>query len=157
MKKVLRQVGLRRQITVVLPVAMVQAKKNLGMALQETIVLSGQWQTTRYYWGYLDRDRFILNGPRAHKHFCFLTQGVFSPGEGPDQTRLDLEIVLGQVSETHLLRMVGGFFVALGVMFNLFGLVLLPLFLAFFYGMTQLHFEYYMGEIRQLLCDRIMG
>lgn len=74
-----------------------------------------------------------------------------------DQTRLELEIVLSLIDEIQLMGAFGFLVVILGGVVRPFGLVGLPFLLAFIYGMTQLHFNYYTAEIRRLLCGCMIG
>lgn len=157
MSGVLRHIGLRRQMTVTVPVTLEQARENLGRALQDDIILKGQWQLTRRYWGHLSQYHLTLHGPRANRQFCFLTQGHLKVGDRPQETILKVEMVLGRASEVQLLCVIAVLPLLMGGMLRLFGLMVLPLFLAFLYGMTQWHFSSYSTEIRQLLHDRMMG
>ncbi|MEO1298717.1 MAG: hypothetical protein AAFW75_23640 [Cyanobacteria bacterium J06636_16] len=153
----MRYLGLKRRVTATIPIAIAQAKKNLSWALHDTVTLRGQWQLTRRYWGHLNRDRLTLHGPRANRQLCFFTRGYLRPGETPNQTHLDLEIVLGEASEIQLLMGIVIAVVIPVVMFRLFGLLIVIFFLALVYGTTQWNFTYYAAEIRQLLCDRIVA
>ncbi|MEM9006637.1 MAG: hypothetical protein AAGE59_24305 [Cyanobacteria bacterium P01_F01_bin.86] len=159
MKGVLRYIGLRRRVTVTVPVEIAQAQQNLGRALQDDIILGGPWNfIKRRYWGNLNRDRLTLQGPNeGHKQLCFLTRGYLSPGETPHQTRLELEIVLSQFNEIQLIGSFATAIFILGWLLRPIGLAGLPFFLALIYGSTQWHFSHYTAEIRQLLCDRMIG
>lgn len=159
MRGVLRYIGLRRRVTVVVPVAIAQVRQNLEKALQDRIILNDPWHLKRHYWGHISCDRLTLHGPneRLRRQLCFLTRGHLSPGKMLDQTRLELEIVLSLIDEIQLMGAFGLLVVILGGVVRPFGLVGLPFLLAFIYGMAQLHFSYYTAEIRRLLSDCMIG
>ena len=157
MASLLQHVGLKRRVTITAPVPMMQASQNLKAALAEDIMLSGSWQLTRRYWGHFSYPDLTLHGPRANRQFCFLTQGQLQRGSDREQTTLDISITLGQASEAQLLWLLVMLPILLGVVLRWFGLFLLPLFLGFFYSMTQWHFSHYTTEIRMLLKDLMVG
>jgi hypothetical protein len=157
MAGVLQHIGLKRQVTVTVPVEMLQASAHLNQALQADIRLGGQWQLTRRYWGQLSYPRLTLHGPRANRQLCLLTQGRLQAGDGSGQTCLDLEITLGRASEIQLVVVVMIVVVVLGVALRWVGIFLLPIFGVLFYSMAQWHMTYYTAEIRNLLRDLMMG
>lgn len=157
MTKILKHLGLKRQAEVRVPLDLAQVRKSLSSALAEDIILSGTWQLTRRYWGHLSHDHLTLHGPRANRQFCFLTRGNLRPGDTPEQTRIDLEITLGQGSEMQLLGAIAVVSVMFPIILRWFGVFLLPLVLAFLYGMTQWHFAHYTAEIRKLVRDLALG
>ena len=157
MASVLQNLGLKRQVTVTAPVEVAQARKNLNAALTKDVVLSGHLQSTRRYWGEFNYPYLTLHVPRANRQFCFLTQGQIKRGDDFEHTNLDIKIILGNADEAYLLWMLLALPIMLGVVLRWFGIFLLPMFLAFFYGMTQWHLSYYAAEISKLLCDLMVG
>ncbi len=147
----LRLLGLQRRRSLVVPVAIAQAQANLRSALQTDIILQGNWQLTRRYWGQVDVRTVTLHGPQAQRQFCFLTRGQLNEGEHPGETRLVLDITLGRASQTQLAGAIAFLIIALTLVLHLWGMILLPVFLGFLYGMTQWHFTHYAKEIERLL------
>lgn len=145
---------LRRRITLTAPSPVALVRERLAAALSEKIVLKGQFQLTRYYWGQLNHNHLTLYGPRANRQFCFLTQGELS--YGGIQTQFDGHMYLRALDFYQLMLAIAVLIVALSVVLRWFGLTLMPLFLGFFYGMVQWHFQCYQGEITRLL-TRLMA
>ncbi|MEM0981027.1 MAG: biotin/lipoyl-containing protein, partial [Cyanobacteria bacterium P01_H01_bin.58] len=69
------------------------------------------------------------------------------------QTRFEGQIHLKASDFYQLLFPVGFLLTVFPAMFRQASVVLIPLFLGFLYGMVQLHFDHYRGEIRRLLTD----
>lgn len=140
-----------RYLTITVPLPLIAVRQNLRQALSGEIVLRGQWQLTRRYWGHISQDQLTLHGPRANRQFCFLVQGKLRP-QGR-QTQFEGRMHLRALDFYQLLLPVGFLLIGLPVMFRQASVVFLPLFLGFMYGMVQWHFEHYQGEITRLLTD----
>ncbi|NES19271.1 MAG: hypothetical protein F6K41_10160 [Symploca sp. SIO3E6] len=146
---------LRRQITVKVEIPITSAKINLVTALSQEIVLTGEFQLTRRYWGHLSENHLTFYGPRANRQFCFLVKGNLSD-EG-SQTWLNGKMHLRTGDFYQLFCAVVTIFVLLLFMFRWSGMIFLPVFLGFIYGMVQWHFQWYAEEITQLLTDLMAG
>jgi len=146
---------LRRQVTVKVEIPIASAKINLTTALSQEIVLTGEFQLTRRYWGNLSENHLTFYGPRANRQFCFLVKGNLSD-EG-SQTRLNGKMYLRTGDFYQLCFAVVTIFVLLLLMFRWNGMIFLPVFVGFIYGMVQWHFQWYAEEISQLLTDLMTG
>lgn len=150
----LRRLIPHRQITLTIPVSMAQACQNLEVAFADDILLGGSfWRLRRHYWGHINNNYLILHGPRAHRQFCFRTQGLLENHE--DQTVLHLLIQLSRRDIYSLLFMVAFLLVALPVVLQGWGVQLMPFYLGFLYLMIQWHFQHYSTEISQFLTNII--
>ena len=146
---------LRRLITVKIEIPIASARINLETALSQEIVLTGEFQLTRRYWGHLSDNHLTFHGPRANRQFCFLVKGDLRD-EG-SQTRLNAKMHLKTGNFYQLCRAVVTIFVLLLFMFRWNGMIFLPFFVGFIYGMVQWHFQWYAEEITQLLTDLMTG
>lgn len=145
-----------RQVTLKAPVPISVARSHLDGALSETITLSGQFQYTRRYKGYLRHDRLSLRGPitTTNRQFCFLVSGDLR--ERGSETVLDGKMYLTDGNFYQLLGSAATIFIFLAIAARWGTLVITPVFLVFIYGMTQWHFQHYASEITQLLNDLIV-
>ena len=143
--------NLRRAGVLTVNVPLQQARIHLRESLSQEIMLSGNFRVTRWYWGTLSNDSLVLHGPRAHRQFCFVTRGKLI--KQAQQTHLEVDIRLSRKDSYSLLLAIAILIGFLLLQFHIAGLVFAPFFLTFIYGMTQLHFQYYSHEIKQLLVD----
>ncbi|NEP11571.1 MAG: hypothetical protein F6K14_15440 [Symploca sp. SIO2C1] len=146
---------LRRQVTVKVEISIALAKSNLATALSQEIVLTGEFQLTRRYWGYLRDNHLTLYGPKANRQFCFLVKGNL--GDAGSQTLLNGKMHLKSGDFYQLCCTVVTIFVVLLFMFRWSGIILMPVFVGFIYGMVQWHFQWFAKEITQLLTDLMVG
>lgn len=142
---------LRRRLTVTVPLSLMEVRQNLKQGLAGEIVLQGQWQLARRYWGSVSHDRLTLYGPRANRQFCFWVQGELKSRQR--QTQFEGRMYLRAQDFYQLLLPLGFLLIGLPAMFRQASVLFLPLFLGFMYGMVQWHFEHYQGEIKRLLTD----
>lgn len=153
-----QHLGLKRQVSITIPVPLAEARANLTQALTQDLRLgNGRWQLSRRYWGQVSYPNFSLHGPQARRQFCFLTQGHLQSGSTPETTQLSFTLTLGRDSETQMLVLLGVMVIAVGGMMRWFALVLVPLFSGFFYVTSQGHFSHYEAEITTLLYRCMVG
>lgn len=146
-----------RQITLILSIPMEQAYQRLDAVLAEDIFLGGSfWQWPRHYWGHINGNQFVLHGPKAHRQFCFRTQGsLCAQGE---QLVVKLWI---QLSRRDVFSLLYSLAFVLGFLFlgaKEEGVVFLPFFfffLGFIYLAVQWHLSHYATEISKLVADII--
>ncbi len=151
-RKIQTVLRFHRQGTLIVDFPLEKVRHRLKKSLSQEIVLGGNFQSPRHYWGSVTQNEVILYGPRpTHRNFCFCTQGRLKQNSQANQTHLDFHIYLNAADFYSLLVLVGIAILALLLVFRWRGIIFMPLFIGFYYTMTQFHFIHFTQEITQLL------
>ncbi|WP_160148345.1 hypothetical protein [[Leptolyngbya] sp. PCC 7376] len=146
---------LYRNIEVTVPISLAIAHKNLHQGLLNDIVLSKQYQLTRYYWGSSDLNRVRFFGPKSRRQFCFHFYGKLSGNS--HETKFAGTMRLRNLDFYQVACAALFLIVFLSTLMKWAAISPLTMFLGFLYSMTQWHLAFYQKEYQHLLTSLIKG